>query len=246
MLISSIVGFVYLVAVCGSVTADENSRILNGTTASNNKYAYQASLQDQTKAHFCGGSILNTNWVLTAAQCLDLVSSFTVVVGTHILTSGGTTYQVMSFEKHPLYDNVTMSYDVGVVKTTTPIIYSSTVQPVLLSLILPIQGTIGVVTGWGYTAYPGSAASNELKALNTTLLSTINCQKQLNSLNFTLQSTQFCTFATNAGACLGDEGSPITIGNMQFGIASVFACGLGYPDVYTGIPNVYSWIVTHV
>ena len=50
------------------------SRIVGGATAEPNEYPWQASLQYRSGTrwyHFCGGSLIAPNWILTAAHCLD-------------------------------------------------------------------------------------------------------------------------------------------------------------------------------
>jgi secreted trypsin-like serine protease len=46
-----------------------NSRVVNGTDAPQGKYPFVVSLQ-WLGDHGCGGTILNENWVLTAAHCM--------------------------------------------------------------------------------------------------------------------------------------------------------------------------------
>ncbi|KAK4878092.1 hypothetical protein RN001_010598 [Aquatica leii] len=167
-------------------TAAEETRIVNGATASNEQYLYQASLRNLTNVHFCGASVLNTRWVLTSARCLSLYTNFTVVVGTHDLTTGGVTYQVETYTKHPSYDPANLSYDAGIVKTLTTIVYSSTVRSIVLAPTIPMAGTIGAVTGWGYTTYPSTTFSNQLQVLNTKLISQTECQKQFSNLSYVL------------------------------------------------------------
>ncbi|XP_053190083.1 chymotrypsin A-like [Scomber japonicus] len=45
------------------------SRIVNGEEAVPHSWPWQVSLQDYTGFHFCGGSLINENWVVTAAHC---------------------------------------------------------------------------------------------------------------------------------------------------------------------------------
>ena len=47
-----------------------NSRIVGGQDAAEAAFPYQVSLQNYG-SHFCGGSILNENWILTAGHCLS-------------------------------------------------------------------------------------------------------------------------------------------------------------------------------
>lgn len=45
-------------------------RIVGGIDANVGQFPYQVSLQRKDGSHFCGGSILNKNFVLTAAHCV--------------------------------------------------------------------------------------------------------------------------------------------------------------------------------
>lgn len=44
-------------------------RIVGGSDAEPGQFPYQVSLRNQ-HSHTCGGSILNENWILTAAHCV--------------------------------------------------------------------------------------------------------------------------------------------------------------------------------
>ena len=53
-------------SVCGQ--AGLNSKIVGGVDAAPGTWPWQASLH--RSSHFCGGSLINNMWVLTAAHCL--------------------------------------------------------------------------------------------------------------------------------------------------------------------------------
>lgn len=52
--------------VCG--LANLNTKIVGGQDATPGSWPWQVSLQTNG-FHFCGGSLINSGWVLTAAHC---------------------------------------------------------------------------------------------------------------------------------------------------------------------------------
>ncbi|KAK4878893.1 hypothetical protein RN001_011399 [Aquatica leii] len=227
-----------------SATAAPDKRIVNGVLATTGQYPYQASLQTVAgNTHFCGGSILNTLWIVTAAHCLDnrVAADIKVVVGTLTLT-GGTSYLVTRFVQHPLYVASTRIYDAAIVQTSTAIVLSTTVKRIYLSPVLIIPSVSGVVTGWGPTVLNG-AVSNDLRSLSTKVISNSECKTKLAATKTTVQSTHTCTYLATSGTCGSDEGGPIVVVGIQFGIVSTSSCSQNLPDVYTSTQSVYFWIM---
>lgn len=66
--------------ICGSLQG--------GKDASRNRYPYAVSLQGGSLArnHFCGGVLVSEDWVLTAANCAERLTSITMptlYIGAH-------------------------------------------------------------------------------------------------------------------------------------------------------------------
>ncbi|KXJ14723.1 Plasminogen [Exaiptasia diaphana] len=71
--------------------ASSSKRIVNGANADAHEWPWQVSLQQDSSgsSHFCGGSIIATEWVLTAAHCVEYYrrspGSFQIVVGKSVI-----------------------------------------------------------------------------------------------------------------------------------------------------------------
>ncbi|KAK4878706.1 hypothetical protein RN001_011212 [Aquatica leii] len=225
----------------GHPAAALDKRIVNGTTAVNGQYPYQVSLR-RNGLHFCGGSILNTRWILTVPYCFENFVNITAVVGTNTLNAGGIIYHVDSYIIHPLYDSHSFIYAAGLLNTTTRIVYNSKVQPIKLTPLVPIDGAVVVISGWGTNSLSSNVPVNELQSINTIAINFTDCQNALLMVGVVITSTHICTFNEHAGACEFDLGSPVTLCNMQYGIVTAVMCELGFPDTITKISSVYAWI----
>ena len=96
--------FCYLAAKCGKRVV-KSSRVVNGEEAAPNSWPWQISLRyrdwpyKNAYGHFCGGSLIENDWVLTAAHCVghDLdPAAWKVIVG-KLMTSDGQFSTVISF-----------------------------------------------------------------------------------------------------------------------------------------------------
>ncbi|KAG0413276.1 hypothetical protein HPB47_009580 [Ixodes persulcatus] len=151
-------------AKCGApliapVTTEED-RVVGGQEAVPHSWPWQVSLQHpqfHVLGHFCGGSLINNGWVLTAAHCVKnkLPRDVTVKLGLHDLMDeeNVVTRRVKTIVKHPKYWGLNMNHDIALLQLDMPVNHSVTVRPVCLpekDEAVPL-GSICFSTGWGET-----------------------------------------------------------------------------------------------
>uniref|UniRef100_A0A9J7XEU3 chymotrypsin n=1 Tax=Cyprinus carpio carpio TaxID=630221 RepID=A0A9J7XEU3_CYPCA len=150
------------------------SRIVNGQNAISGSWPWQVSLQHPNGFHFCGGSLINQNWVLTAAQCAVMVCSHRVILGEHNRGSNDEPIQIQVVSKvitHPLYNSVTFNNDIALLKLSSPVTFTPSISPVCLasSGASIVPGTRCFTTGWGQTASTSQSAVKQKENNNTTV-----------------------------------------------------------------------------
>lgn len=77
----------------GDIRGPRNRRLVNGRNADPGEFPHQVSLQwgylpHFTYRHFCGGSIINESWILTAAHCLASMDDFAGAADVFIVKAG--------------------------------------------------------------------------------------------------------------------------------------------------------------
>ena len=124
---------------------------MGGDIVEPNSWPWQVALK-QSGSIFCGGTLLDQNWVLTAAHCKFQTRTAQVVLGEHNLGVREASEQVFSVAKwisHPRYNSRTFANDVALIKLNRPVAFSNVISPVCLPLgAAAVVGSTGVVTGW--------------------------------------------------------------------------------------------------
>ncbi len=148
-------------------------RVVGGQPAAAGRYPFVASLQKVgatgAAAHFCGGSLVDEVWVLTAAHCMRGLGpgQFRVVVGATRLSAGdGQVRRPAEVRVDPGYDgDATHGADVALVRLSAPVEGITPVEPVRpAERALWEAGDTATVVGWGVTSEAGTTASDELRA----------------------------------------------------------------------------------
>ena len=232
------------------VRTNDGSDIVGGTAVgSASTYPFIANLQE-SGSFICGGTILSTTKILTAAHCAvdGSASQFRFRVGSLNYNSGGTLASVSKVAVHPKYDADTVDYDVAVMTLSTPLTLSSTVAAAKLvaSGAEPAAGKSTTVIGWGLTREDGSVSST-LRQVTVPVVNFNTCKSDYSRLG-PVTARMFCAAASGKDSCNGDSGGPIVdaasktlLGGVSWGQGCAEA---GFPGVYSDYANseLNSWI----
>ncbi|XP_076257492.1 trypsin-like isoform X1 [Rhynchophorus ferrugineus] len=228
----------------------KDTRIVGGFDADIRELPYQVSLQ-YFNQHFCGGSLITTSFVLSAAHCFPSGSNsnplwYSVKVGGNSTKDNdGIRVDMCSVKVHENYNSSTIDNDISIIKLCSNLTLSSTVQTIVLAQRkIYVAGNLAIVSGWGYEAENGNVSSN-LKAALVPMTTKQYCQKAYSSM-INITNNMICAGFEEGGkdACQGDSGGPLVCNNMLIGIVS-FGSGCArkdYPGVYTNVANYIKWI----
>ena len=234
-------------AIAGTIPDDLDGRIVNGVDTTIQAHPYQVSLQTNSGFHFCGGSIISEDIIVTAAHCMQKYKAheFKVRLGSTEYNKGGELVAVKAFRNHEGYIAATKEYDVAVIKLATPVRQSTTVRYVKLAESTPSTGTTGVVTGWGVKCFLFCQKSPEiLQKVEVDIIDEEQCASSEYKYGGSIKKTMLCAYAVKKDACQGDSGGPLVARNELVGVVSWGkGCAVkGYPGVYCDIASVRSWI----
>ncbi|XP_053982342.1 trypsin-1-like [Hylaeus volcanicus] len=240
-----------------------DSRVVGGSEAKVGQFPWQVSLQWGWlfgQSHFCGGSILNNQWIVTAGHCVLAVPNygdFVVKVGKHNLKKTEDTEQTIKVAKsfvHEKYSGNVAPYDIALLKLEKPLVLSKAVKAISLPESGSTPAGTSVLSGWGSTSRTNTAQMPDaLQYVDLPLIDLATCKKAVEDLTgpSPLHETNVCTGPLTGGysACSGDSGGPLILnrnGKAELiGIVSwgIVPCGtVGAPSVYTRTSAFNGWM----
>ncbi|KYO37514.1 anionic trypsin-2-like [Alligator mississippiensis] len=228
---------VLLILAClGAAVAfplDDDDKIVGGYTCPKGSVPYQVSLN--AGYHFCGGSLINQQWVLSAAHCYK--SRIEVRLGEYNINELDNTEEYIASAKvirHPNYNPRTIDNDIMLIKLKTPAVLTKNVGIVPLPTSCVLPGTECLISGWGNTLSNGYNLPDLLQCLKVPVLTQAECE---DAYPGQITDNMMCVGLLEGGkdSCQGDSGGPVVCNGELQGIVSWgIGCAMpGYPGVYT-------------
>jgi len=225
----------------------EVDRIISGSPATQGQFPWQVAVTING-ASFCGGSVLNENWVLTAAHCAQGGRTFNLRFGATARTGSQTgIVDMVATESvvHENYNSLYLTNDIALIKLPTPLTYTNNIQPVKLPSSGSVVGAGESVTvsGWGKTSDLGGV-SEQLNYVNLNTISDAECASVYGAITIN-GKVVCCRGNPEQSTCNGDSGGPLVQGSTQVGVVSfvhVDGCASGQPSGYTRTESFLSWI----
>ncbi|KAH8405203.1 hypothetical protein KR222_010013, partial [Zaprionus bogoriensis] len=218
-------------------------RIVNGESIDIVQTPWQIALMKDSKQN-CGGSILNSRIILTAAHCLKgyHLARLSVRAGSRYWNHDGQFLLVANFTIHENYNSTTVDNDIGLIRLAQPLVFSTKVRPIALAQESPKHGDFAYVSGWGSLEYEGLIPPARLHSVETSILDREACAVVYShTFDLTVSDNMICTYSTDKGAFKGDSGGPLVVNGRLVGIVS-WGFGRNNPAVYANVAYFYKWI----
>jgi len=241
----------------------QRNRVIGGSEAQEDRYSFAVSLQDRM-GHFCGGTLISPDTVLSAAHCGD--DDYNVVVGRH--DHGDRDGEVMSVKKvlkHPGYESDTTNNDYMLIFLDKPVSVNNIKFASVTDNLVRANEAVTVV-GWGDMDIDldEEELPDELREVEVYTISNNECDDsegvidgERDSYNGQITSSMLCAeHPKRKDACQGDSGGPLVKrsgsgSGEEFELVGVVSWGVGcahddFPGVYARVSAEYPWIKEEV
>uniref|UniRef100_A0A182K9Z7 Peptidase S1 domain-containing protein n=1 Tax=Anopheles christyi TaxID=43041 RepID=A0A182K9Z7_9DIPT len=244
-----------LITVAAALPSHRNSpsssstRIAGGDDAADGQFPFQVALINEGLV-YCGGTVVNRRWILTAAACITgkALSDVQLFVGSADRLTGGRNVTAERFVIHPGFNSQTYANDVALVRLAESLAFTGNqqLQPIQLATEFFETATNATVSGWGRFAISNNQLPTRLQFIRTDIIGSEECAEQFEEpYRARISDRTICTSnQASQGVCLGDAGGPLVLDGELVGVQSwSIPCGTGLPDVYERVSHHRAWIL---
>ncbi|KAG7167171.1 Cationic trypsin-like 2 [Homarus americanus] len=226
-------------------------RIIGGRTAQPGEWPWQVVILNRYHEAFCGGTLVASKWVLTAAHCVR--RKLYVRLGEHDLAireGPEIEYKVARTVTHPQYDSTTVDNDVALLQLPEAVESGPRVAPACLpqqGASLPVGDTCTII-GWGKEKNTHIFGTDVLHEAEVPIIASKVCESVYQ--DYYITSNMFCAGYRKGrvDSCAGDSGGPLLCHRYGrwyiHGITSFGeGCGKrGKFGIYARVSNYRNWI----
>lgn len=216
---------------------------------------------------FCGGSLVNERWLVTAAHCVyQFEDSYQYPfhprhIQLYLATrnckgEGGIQRSLKSYILHPEFEGSNFNNDLALFELDEPVMLSDDIMPICLERALFVDellrgGRLGVVTGCG-SLFEEGRSPLYLNEVKLPYVPREVCAERAEAVNASFTEGMMCagySRSMRGDACTGDSGGPyvmeysgrfVLVGIVSWGVGCDRENQYGY---YTHVSRYYDWIV---
>jgi secreted trypsin-like serine protease len=222
---------------------DDNAKITGGSNADISDFPWQVYLE--TGNFTCGGSIIGSNWIITAAHCAKDDNDVTISASQMYVTVGasnprnkteGKVYRVSEVIVHENYNSTTLNNDIALLKLSEPISYTNA-KPIKLVSARDAgtgatdPGVMSWVTGYGITRVTPETYPMTIQKVQLPIISNSQASTVWKSIPPTDIMAGYLN--GNKDACSGDSGGPMVVpASNGFKLAGLVSWGSNKCNTY--------------
>ena len=187
---------------------------MGGQATEQHEYPWQVGLVGVNgRTPYCGGTLISSQHVLTAAHCTagQSASAIKVLLGEHVISDNSfTKVDVAELIQDPNYNSQSTNSDYAILRLAQPVTFSTAVSPACLpaATTTTYSGSTSTVTGWGTLKSNGNQPSI-LQEVDVTITSQQTCRAAYGTSAIT--DLMVCAMDAGKDSCQGDSGGPLIV-----------------------------------
>ncbi|XP_076317968.1 serine protease 1-like isoform X1 [Tachypleus tridentatus] len=226
-------------------------RIIGGHEAQKGRWPWQVVVMNRFHEPFCGGTVVASRWILTAAHCVR--KRLYIRAGEHdVMDVDGSEQLVRVLDSivHPNYNSETVDSDVALLKLRHSLSINVDVRPVCL----PSQGaelsvgTLVTILGWGKSYKLDMLGTDVLHEARVPIANVQDCQQVYDDHDISEYMICAGYKRGRVDSCDGDSGGPLLYQvNGKWEVHGIISFGKGCGEkrkygVYAKVSKFVKWI----